>query len=96
MPNTFQILYKQYFEYYQPERDWSGKEVMRITVQGKGDYIVCGRNRVVFFRSVKVGLVGRRVALGSQKETLSGNYKGNRIWPNIRNTFLVSSCPAMQ
>ena len=96
MPSTFQILYKQYFEYYQPGSDWSRKEVMRVTVQGKRDNIVCGRNRVVFFRNVKVGPVGRRVALGSQKETLSGNYKGDRIWPNIRNNFLVSRCPIVK
>lgn len=37
------------------------------------------RNRVGFFRNVKVCPVGKRIALGSQKEILSGNCREIRF-----------------
>lgn len=39
------------------------------------------RNKVGFFRNVKVGPLVKRIALGNQKETLSGNYREIEFGP---------------
>lgn len=48
------------------------------------------RSRVYFFRNVKDCPVRRRIALGSQKETLRGNYREIQFGPTSEILFLVS------
>lgn len=45
------------------------------------------KNRVGLFRNVKVCPVGKRIALGSQKETFSGNYREIEFGPIIEILF---------
>lgn len=47
----------------------------------------CMKSRVGLFRNVKVCPVGKRIALGSQKETFSGNYREIEFGPIVEVLF---------